>query len=70
MAKLKTYTLYSYPEQKSIFGKLGNNMSEQVKTHYMKSELGENYIYYQQIKNLTQMMRTPQMRMPYDIAIH
>lgn len=70
MAKLKTYTLYSYPAQKSIFGKLGSNMSEQMKTHYMKSELGENYIYYQQIKNLTQMMRTPQMRIPYDITIH
>jgi len=70
MAKLKTYTLYSFPEQKSIFGKLGSNMSEQMKTHYMKSELGENYIYYQQIKNLTQMMRTPQMRIPYDITIH
>ena len=70
MAKLKTYTLYSYPAQKSIFGKLSSNMSEQMKTHYMKSELGENYIYYQQIKNLTQMMRTPQMRIPYDITIH
>jgi protease IV len=70
MAKLKNYTLYAYPEQKSIFGKLGSSMSEQMKTHYMKSELGENYIYYQQIKNLTQMMRTPQMRMPYDINIH
>ncbi|MGZ4000018.1 MAG: signal peptide peptidase SppA [Mucilaginibacter sp.] len=70
MAKLKTYTLNAYPEQKSIFGKLGSNMSEQMKTHYMKSELGENYIYYQQIKNLTQMMRTPQMRIPYDITIH
>ncbi len=24
--------------------------------------LGENYIYYEQIKNVTQMMRTPQAR--------
>jgi len=69
MAKLKNYTLYSYPEQKSIFSKFGSNMSEQMRTRAVKSELGENYIYYQQIKGVTQMMRTPQMRMPYDIVI-
>jgi protease-4 len=69
MAKLKDYTLDAYPEQKSIFSKFGGNMSEQMRVKAVKSELGENYRYYEQIKGLTQMMRTPQMRMPYDIVI-
>ncbi len=70
MAKVKTYSLEAYPEQKSIFSKFGGNMSEQMRMKAVKSELGENYRYYEQIKGLTQMMRTPQMRMPYDIVIH
>ncbi len=70
MAHLKNYTLEAFPEQKSIFSKFGSNMSEQMRVKAVKSELGENYRYYEQIKSVTQMMRTPQMRMPYDIVIH
>jgi protease IV len=70
MAHLKNYTLEAFPEQKSIFSKFGNNMSEQMRVKAVKSELGENYRYYEQIKSVTQMMRTPQMRMPYDVEIH
>ena len=40
-----------------------------MKAHFVKSELGDNYRYYEQIKGVTQMMKTPQMRMPYDIVI-
>ena len=70
MAKLKNYTLVTYPEQKSIFSKFGSNMSEQMRVKAVRSELGDNYRYYEQIKSVTQMMRTPQMRMPYDVEIH
>ena len=45
-------------------------MSAQMKAHFVKSELGENYKYYDQIKSVTQMMRTPQARLPYDIEIN
>ena len=58
------------PHKKSIFSKFGSNMSEQMRVKAVKSELGENYRYYEQIKSVTQMMRTPQMRMPYDVEIH
>jgi protease IV len=68
-AKLKGYRLESYPEQKSIFNKFGLGLNAQLKTHMLKSELGDNYKFYEQIKGLTQMMRTPQMRMPYDVVI-
>jgi protease-4 len=70
MAHIKNYVLEAYPEQKSIFSKFGSNLTEEMHTRAVKSELGDNYRYYQQIKGLTQMMRTPQMRMPYDITIH
>jgi len=68
-ANLKTYVVDAYPEQKSIFSKFGNNVSAEMRTRAVKSELGENYRYYEQVKGITQMMRTPQMRMPYDIVI-
>jgi protease IV len=68
-AKLKDYKLVNYPEQKSIFNKFGSNLNVQMKTRAIKSELGENYKYYEQIKGMTQMMRTPQMRMPYEVVI-
>jgi protease-4 len=70
MAKDKNYKLETYPEQKSILNKFGLDMSAQMKTHFVKSELGENYKYYEQIKSVTQMMRTPQARLPYDIEIN
>ncbi len=69
-AKIKNYKLIAYPEQKSIFNKFGQGLTAEMKTHFMKSELGDNYKYYEQIKGVTQMMRTPQARMPYDIAIN
>jgi len=69
-AKIKNYKLIAYPEQKSIFHKFGQGLTAEMKTHFMKSELGDNFKYYEQIKGVTQMMRTPQARLPYDIAIN
>jgi protease-4 len=68
-AKLKDYRLIAYPEQKSVLDKLGQSFSVQMKTHILKSELGENYGVYEQIKNVTSMMRTPLMRMEYDVVV-
>jgi protease-4 len=69
MAKVKDYKLVTYPEQKSIFSALGMDISARVKANILQSELGENFKYYQQIKGITQMMRTPMARMEYDIVI-
>jgi len=68
-ANLKDYKLVSYPEQKSILSKFGQGLTAEVKAHFVKAELGENYQYYEQIKGVTQMMRTPQARMPYEVVI-
>ncbi|HZY36296.1 MAG TPA: signal peptide peptidase SppA, partial [Mucilaginibacter sp.] len=70
MAGINTYKLSYYPEQKSIFSKWGSNMSEQMRVRAVKSELGDNYKYYEQIKDATQMMRTPQARLPYTLTIN
>jgi len=70
MAKIKNYKLKGYPDQKSFLNKFGFNMNAEIKAHVVKSELGENYKYYNQLKSLTQMMRTPQARLPYDIQIN
>jgi protease-4 len=70
-ANIKKYKIVPYPEQKKgVFNKFGADISTQMKVHFVRSELGDNYRYYEQIKGLTQMMKSPQMRMPYDIVIH
>lgn len=70
-ANIKNYTLVPYPEQKKgVFNRFGADISAQMKAHFVKSELGDNYRYYEQIKGVTQMMRIPQARLPYDIVIH
>ncbi|MGN6181200.1 MAG: signal peptide peptidase SppA [Mucilaginibacter sp.] len=68
-ARISDYQLVSYPRQKSIFNKVGQNFSAQMRTRALKSELGENYRYYEEIKGVTQMMRTPQMRLPYEVVV-
>jgi protease-4 len=69
MAKLKNYRIVAYPEQKSVLNKLGESFSSETKTRMLKSELGENYRVYEQIKGITQMMRVPQARMEYDVVV-
>ncbi|RFZ95024.1 signal peptide peptidase SppA [Mucilaginibacter conchicola] len=68
-ANLKKYKLVSYPDQKSTLDRFGEGLSAEVSTRFVKAELGENYRVYEQIKGITKMMRTPQMRMPYDVVI-
>ncbi|RFZ85538.1 signal peptide peptidase SppA [Mucilaginibacter terrenus] len=68
-AGISDYKLVNYPEQKSIFKQFGDGFSTHVKVHFVKAELGENYKYYEQIKGVTQMMRTPQARLPYNVVI-
>lgn len=70
LAGINNYKLSAYPEQKTILNKFGANVSDQARTRAVKSELGENYKYYMQLKSVTQLMRTPQARLPYTISIN
>ncbi|MBS7563539.1 signal peptide peptidase SppA [Mucilaginibacter sp. Bleaf8] len=69
-AKLgKDYKLVAYPEQKGILSQLNTGMVAQAKAKMVKSELGENYEYYQQLKSIQKMMRVPQARLPFVLDI-
>jgi protease-4 len=69
MAKVKSYKLVSYPAQKSIFSKYSSGISAEMKAHFVKSELGDNYRYYEQLKSIQTMMSTPQARLPFELEI-
>jgi protease IV len=64
-AKIKDYNVVPYPEQKSLFASITDDMQVRVKTRMVKAELGENYAYYQQLQSIKQMMRVPQARLPF-----
>ncbi len=68
-AGVSNYKLVEYPEQESKFKELSSAFSTEIKTRMIKSELGEDYHYYEQVKQLKTMMRTPQARLPYNIVI-
>jgi protease-4 len=68
-ANIKNYSLVAYPEQKSFLNQLSGDVTAEARTRILQSELGDNYKVYEQIKGVTQMMRTPQARMPYNIEI-
>jgi len=68
-ANIKNYSLVAYPEQKSFFNQLSGDVTAEARTRILQSELGDNYKIYEQIKGVTQMMRTPQMRMSYDVVV-
>ncbi|MBB6128862.1 signal peptide peptidase SppA [Mucilaginibacter lappiensis] len=68
-ANIKNYNLVAYPEQKSFFNQLSGDVTAEARTRILQSELGNNYKVYEQIKGVTQIMRTPQARMPYSIEI-
>jgi protease-4 len=64
-ANITDYKVVGYPEQKSLFKSFGSDIQSRVKVHFAKAELGDNYRYYEQLKGVQQMMRTPQARLPF-----
>lgn len=68
MAKLDEYKIVSFPEYKDFFEKILENISAESRTNAMKKELGDEYKYYKQVKDILKM-RGMQARMPVDIDI-
>lgn len=68
-AKVKDYTLVAYPEQESSFKNITRNVSVEMRTHFTKAELGDNYKYYEQVKAATQMSGIL-ARMPYEVVVN
>ncbi|MBW4890724.1 signal peptide peptidase SppA [Mucilaginibacter sp. HMF5004] len=68
-AKVKSYNIVPYPEQdNSIFKSLTRGATAQTRVYMLKSELGENYKYYEQVKAASQLSGM-QMRMDYEVEV-
>ena len=67
-AKLKTYNLSEYPEKEDFASKFMKNFSKDIETRFLKSQLGDQYNAFLQIKNLDKINGI-QARMSYDLII-
>jgi protease-4 len=70
LAKIKDYKIVGYPLLKDPFTQIiedimGNNTSESL----IKNELGDNYIYFKYLKEISNM-KGIQARMPYELVIY
>jgi protease-4 len=62
------YKLKYYPEQKPFFEQLVNQFEDNAKADAIKNELGEYYIWYNQLKKI-QTYEGAQARMPFELQI-
>jgi protease IV len=68
-AKVKNYNVTPYPElNNSLLKSLGRGASSHVRVSMLKSEMGDNYKYYQKIKEASQLSGL-QMRMAYEVEV-
>jgi protease-4 len=71
MAKLKSYSIKSYPERKSFIEDLFNGYEDKVKAKAIKAEIGaEEWEALKQLKSVKQMMGQPQTRLPIFVVNH
>ena len=65
MAKLKGYSIKSYPESRSFIEEFFEGYKNEVKTKAIQQEIGiEQWQVLQQIKSMKQLMGKPQARLP------
>jgi protease-4 len=69
MAGVSDYRTVSLPTLPDPIQELFNAGTNNVKVWWLKNELGENYKYYEQLKEVSQM-KGLYARMPYDIDIN
>lgn len=70
LAKLTEYKVIEYPVQKEFFQQLIQSLSgENTSTKILQKELGENYIFYKNLKSITSM-KGIQARIPYIIEMN
>jgi protease-4 len=58
-----------YPEQKPFFEQLMSQFEENAKTDALKTELGEYYIWYEQMQKI-KTYQGEQARMPFELHFH
>jgi protease-4 len=67
-AKIKDYKIVKYPAQVDPITSLFDNSADKVKTYFVQRELGDNFIYYEQMKSALNLSGV-QARIPYTIQI-
>ena len=68
LAKLEKYRVTELPEQKDPFTMLMEEFNNESYSRFIKSELGENYVYLNYIKQISQM-KGVQARLPFEFTI-
>ena len=68
MAKITSYSIESFPKQKDAIEELLGNGKEELEARAMKANLGEQYIYLQQLQNILRV-KGVQARLPYEMII-
>jgi protease-4 len=63
------YKVRFYPEQRPFLENLISQLEENAKADAIKSELGESYIWYQQL-NKIKTFQGEQARLPFEIQLH
>lgn len=67
-AKLKEYKVVEYPDVIDPLKSLLEESTDRIKTYYIKQELGDNYMIYQQMKKVIASSGI-QARMPFEAVI-
>ena len=67
-AKIKDFKIVNYPAQVDPIKSLFDNSADKVKAYFVQRELGDNFIYYEQMKSALNLSGV-QARIPYNIKI-
>ena len=67
-AGLANYRTVDYPKKKDLFEELLGSSSEEIETRTMKANLGQQYMYVKQLKNVLSL-KGVQERLPYEMII-
>ncbi len=67
-AKLKDYKIKDYPKRKDPILEMLGSSEEEIETRAIKSKLGEQYIFIQQVKHVL-TSKGVQARLPYEMII-
>ncbi len=67
-AKITDFKLVSYPDQVDPLKSLFEHTEDKIKIYFMKRELGDQFIYYEQIQSAINLSGV-QARIPYNIQV-
>jgi protease IV len=68
-AKLKNYRVTELPKLEDPFTQLMQMLTDEASTRAVRSELGENYRYYKQLKDFMKLQGI-QARLPYNVEVY